>query len=112
MRVFGARALRGKGYTVLEASSGEAALAVLDSYGGDIDLLITDVVMPQMDGATLVANVRKDRPGLMVIFMSGYAEDAFRKNLDPTVAINVLPKPFNLAQLAQRVKDTLAAAGD
>ncbi len=112
VRVFGARALRGKGYTVLEASSGEAALAVLESYGGDVDLLITDVVMPQMDGATLVTNVRKDRPGLKVIFMSGYAEDAFRKSLDSTVAINFLPKPFSLAQLAQRVKDTLAAAGD
>ncbi len=93
------------------ARGGERVLHPLGELG-EVDLLITDVVMPHMDGASLVANVRKDRPGLKVIFMSGYAEDAFRKSLDSTVAINFLPKPFNLAELAQRVKETLAAAGD
>ncbi len=109
VRIFGARALRGKGYAVLEADSGEAALDVIDSYEGRIDLLITDVVMPQMDGATLVERVRRGRPDIEVIFISGYAEDTFRRRLDRPQDINFLPKPFSLAQLAGKVKEVLAA---
>ncbi len=109
VRIFGARALRGKGYTVLEADSGEAALDVIDSYEGRIDLLITDVVMPQMDGAALVERVRRGRPDIEVIFISGYAEDTFRRHLGRPQDINFLPKPFSLAQLAGKVKDVLAA---
>ncbi len=111
VRVFGARALRNKGYTVLEAESGEAALEVLAQHGGDIDLLISDVVMPNMDGPTLMREVHKDRPDLKVIFISGYAEDAFRKNLDPASEFELLPKPFSLKQLASKVKDMLGTWG-
>ena len=109
VRTFGARALRGKGYTVLEADSGEASLDVIGSYDGAIDLLITDVVMPQMNGATLVERVRTSQPELKVIYISGYAEDAFRKSLARPEEIDFLPKPFSLAQLAGKVKDVLGA---
>ena len=107
VRLFGARALRGKGYTVLEADSGEAALDVLGAHDGGVDLLITDVVMPQMDGPQLVERVRAARPDLKVIFISGYAEESFGARLDGADDVAFLPKPFSLAQLAGKVKETL-----
>ena len=105
MRMFGARALRNKGYTVLEADSGESALELLRSAEQTIDLLVTDVVMPRMDGPTLAEHVRNNRPDIKVIYISGYAEDAFRSQVDET--INFLPKPFSLGQLAAKVKGVL-----
>lgn len=93
--------------TVLEADCGEAALACFNEQNGDIDFLVSDVVMPQMDGPTLVREVRLKRPDLKVIFISGYAEDAFRKNLDPDSEFELLPKLFSLKQLAGRVKDVI-----
>ncbi len=72
-----------------------------------IDLLITDVVMPRIDGPTLVREVRGERPDLKVIFISGYAEDAFRKRLDKESGIHFLPKPFSLKQLAGKVKEVI-----
>ncbi|MBT3492492.1 MAG: response regulator, partial [Rhodospirillaceae bacterium] len=107
VRMFAARALRNKGYTVLEADCGETALEQFNEQNGDIDLLVSDVVMPQMDGPTLIREVRKQRPELKVIFISGYAEEAFRKNLDPGSEFELLPKPFSLKQLASRVKDVI-----
>ena len=107
VRMFAARALRNKGYTVLEADCGEAALDQFNEENGEIDLLVSDVVMPQMDGPTLVREVRQQRPDLKVIFISGYAEDAFRRNLDPDSEFELLPKPFSLKQLAGRVKDII-----
>ena len=74
-----------------------------------IDLLITDVVMPRMDGPTLVEQVRERRPDMKVIFISGYAEDAFRKRLDGDAKIHFLPKPFSLKQLAGKVKEVMEA---
>ncbi len=109
VRMFAARALRNKGYTVLEADCGESALALFNEHNGDIDLLVSDVVMPQMDGPTLIREVRKQRPELKVIFISGYAEEAFRRNLDPGSEFELLPKPFSLKQLAGRVKDVIGA---
>ena len=70
--MFGARALRNKGYTVLEANSGESALAVMESYEGTIDLLVSDLIMPQMDGATLIERVRETQPDFKVILISDY----------------------------------------
>ncbi len=105
VRMFGARALRNKGYTVLEADSGEAALDVINSTRQPIDLLITDVVMPRMDGPTLTKQVRTRLPTLKVIYISGYAEDAFRNNVGAD--INFLPKPFSLRQLASKVKEVM-----
>lgn len=94
---------------MLEADCGESALEKFNQEGGDIDLLVSDVVMPQMDGPTLVREVRKQRPDLKVIFISGYAEEAFRKNLDPDSEFELLPKPFSLKQLAGRVKDVIGS---
>ncbi|WP_157089238.1 ATP-binding protein, partial [Oceanibaculum pacificum] len=107
VRLFSARALRNKGYKVIEARSGEAAL---DLFTGDlepIDLLITDVVMPGIDGPTLIREVRERRPGIKVICISGYSEDALRERIAEDVDISFLSKPFSLKQLAGRVKEVL-----
>jgi two-component system cell cycle sensor histidine kinase/response regulator CckA len=109
VRIFGARALRNKGYKVIEARSGEAALDVIRNPGETINLLITDVVMPHMDGPGLVREVREINPEMKVIFISGYTEDAFRQRLDSDVGIEFLPKPFSLKELAAKVRDVLAA---
>jgi two-component system cell cycle sensor histidine kinase/response regulator CckA len=108
VRIFGARALRNKGYTVLEARSGEAALELMDSTADNIDLLITDVVMPKMDGPGLVREVRETHPDMKVIFISGYTEDSFRQRLDSDSNIHFLPKPFSLKQLASKVKEVIS----
>ncbi len=107
VRLFGSRALRNKGYKVVEAKSGEAALDVLANYGDAIDLMITDIVMPQMDGTQLIKHVRDKRPELKVICISGYAEEAFRKRLDNLEHIHFLAKPFSLDQLAGKVKEVM-----
>ncbi|UUX50465.1 response regulator [Nisaea acidiphila] len=107
VRLFGARALRNKGYKVIEARNGEAALQLLSDKSEEIDLLITDVVMPGMDGPTLVRKVREDRPDLRVICISGYSEDALRQRIEEDTNIHFLPKPFSLKQLAGTVKDVL-----
>ncbi len=110
VRSFAARALRMRGYNVLEAPGGEEALAIVQARGGAIDLLITDVVMPNMDGPTLVKNIRRIKPSLAVIFMSGYAEEAFRRNEQNAADLHFLPKPFGLKQLAAKVKEVLSGA--
>ena len=107
VRVFSARALRNKGYQVLEAPSGESALEKLAEDGQRVDLLITDVVMPEMDGPTLMRHVRRIRPDIKVILISGYTEDRFRDHLDGAQQVHFLPKPFSLKQLAAKVKDVL-----
>jgi len=109
VRIFGARALRNKGYKVIEARSGEAALDLIRDAAEAIDLLITDVVMPHMDGPGLVREVREINPKMKVIFISGYTEDAFRQRLDSDIGIEFLPKPFSLKELAAKVRDVLAA---
>ncbi|HWG78999.1 MAG TPA: PAS domain-containing protein [Stellaceae bacterium] len=113
VRLFSARALRNKGYKVIEAKSGEAALEVITSGSEKVELLITDVVMPRMDGPNLVKHVRELYPEMKVIFISGYTEDAFRKRLDHDADIHFLPKPFSLKQLAGKVKEVmLSGSGD
>ena len=106
VRMFSARALREKGYRVIEADSGESALEILGS-GESFDLLVTDVVMPKMDGPTLSKKVRELYPDTKTIFISGYTEDTFRKNLDHNAQIHFLPKPFTLKDLASKVKEVL-----
>ena len=108
VRSFAARALRMRGYHVLEASGGEEALEIVKAGGQEIHLLITDVVMPNMDGPTMVRHVKGLKPGLPVIFMSGYAEEAFRRNDENASDLHFLPKPFGLKQLAAKVKEVLA----
>ncbi|MCZ6845491.1 MAG: PAS domain-containing protein [Alphaproteobacteria bacterium] len=107
VRLFSARALRAKGYKVLEARTGEAALELLGAVDDYIDLMITDVVMPEMDGPTLIKEMRNSRPDLRVICISGYAEETFRDKLDESDDIHFLPKPFSLNQLAGKVKDVM-----
>jgi two-component system cell cycle sensor histidine kinase/response regulator CckA len=108
VRIFGARALRNKGYKVIEAKSGESALEAIHAAEETIDLLITDVVMPHMDGPDLVRHVRASHPEMKVIFISGYTEDAFRQRLDKDSDIHFLPKPFSLKQLATKVKEVIS----
>jgi len=106
VRAVAERALTRNGYTVLSAENGEAALELLAS-APRIDLMISDVVMPTMDGPTTVRAARKTHPDLPILFMSGYAEEQLRKSIDiPNVAF--LAKPFSVQQLAEAVRDVLA----
>ncbi len=109
VRSFAARALGQRGYNVLQASTGTEALEVFALHDGDVDLVVSDVVMPEMDGPTLMKELRSRRPDLKIIFMSGYAEDAFRKNLPENEAFMFLQKPFDLKELAAAVKAALQA---
>jgi two-component system cell cycle sensor histidine kinase/response regulator CckA len=107
VRSFASRALTTRGYKVLAASHGGEALEVMNEHGGEVDLVISDVVMPEMDGPTMMKHLRKERPELKIIFMSGYAEEAFRNNLDADEKFGFLPKPFTLKKLVTAVKEAL-----
>jgi two-component system cell cycle sensor histidine kinase/response regulator CckA len=109
VRSFAARALGQRGYHVLQATTGTEALEVFASQGGDVDLVVSDVVMPEMDGPTLCEHLRRQRPDLKVIFISGYAEDAFRQHLAENEDFMFLQKPFDLKELAAAVKAALEA---
>jgi two-component system cell cycle sensor histidine kinase/response regulator CckA len=109
LRGLNARGLTSRGYTVLEAGNGVEAIEVIESRGGAVDLVVSDVVMPEMDGPTLAKELRTRNPNLKIIFVSGYAEDAFEKNLPDEVKFNFLAKPFTLKQLVAAVKETMAA---
>jgi two-component system cell cycle sensor histidine kinase/response regulator CckA len=108
VRAVNARALTARGYTVLEAASGVEALQIMEE-SGSVDLVVSDVVMPEMDGPTLLRELRKRHPTLKVVFVSGYAEDAFKKNLPEGEDFNFLPKPFSLKQLVETVKQVMSA---
>ena len=109
LRALNARGLASRGYTVLEAGNGVEAIEVLEKSVKPVDLVVSDVVMPEMDGPTLARELRSRNPGLKIIFVSGYAEDAFQKNLPENGQFGFLPKPFTLKQLVAAVKETLAA---
>ncbi|KAG1668265.1 Sensor kinase CckA [Nymphon striatum] len=96
VRMGGLRALKSRGYTVHEASDGLEALDVLEELDGKIDIIVSDVVMPEMDGPSLLREIRKDYPHIKFIFVSGYAEDAFAKNLPEGAQFGFLPKPLQL----------------
>src|SRR5579871_5967387 len=81
LRALNARGLASRGYTVLEAGNGVEAIDVLEKSEGRVDLVVSDVVMPEMDGPTLLRELRSRNPNLKIIFVSGYAEDAFQKHL-------------------------------
>lgn len=106
VRTFASRALRNKGYRVTEAGNGEGALDVLKT-GEPLDVLITDVVMPGMDGATLARLVRMERPEIRILLISGYSEDVAFDGLSEDPAVRFLPKPFSLKQLAGAVKEMM-----
>ena len=107
VRSFAARALGQRGYRVLEATTGTEALEIFARHDGDVDLVVSDVVMPEMDGPTLCERLRSQSPDLKVIFISGYAEDAFRQHLAENEDFMFLQKPFDLKQLAAAVKAAL-----
>jgi two-component system cell cycle sensor histidine kinase/response regulator CckA len=108
LRALNARGLTSRGYTVLEAGNGVEAIKVLEKSNREVDLVVSDVVMPEMDGPTLLRELRVRKPDLKIIFVSGYAEDAFQKNLPADGQFAFLPKPFTLKQLVAAVKETMA----
>ncbi|HET8613727.1 MAG TPA: response regulator [Sphingomonas sp.] len=110
VRAVAERALSRQGYTVHTAANGEEALALLAAQpeeGPGYDLLISDVMMPTMDGPTLVRHARRRYPNLPILFMSGYAEEQLRRSIDLD-NVSFLPKPFSVQQLAEAARDTLA----
>jgi two-component system cell cycle sensor histidine kinase/response regulator CckA len=108
LRSLNARGLRSRGYSVIEASNGIEALEALEQKNGAVDLVVSDVVMPEMDGPTLLKSMRGKNPDLKIIFVSGYAEDAFEKSLPENQQFAFLPKPFTLSQLVAAVKETMS----
>ena len=107
LRALNARGLSSRGYTVLEASNGVEAIEAFQKHG-HVDLVVSDVVMPEMDGPTLLKELRQRDPNVKIIFVSGYAEEAFSKNLPSQEQYAFLAKPFTLKQLVAEVKKTLA----
>ena len=109
VRAFAGRALSARGYKVFEAASGLEALDLMNVMQEPIDLVISDVVMPGMDGPTLMRELRRRQPDLKIIFVSGYAEDTFERHMTDGESFQFLPKPFSLKELATTVKETLQA---
>jgi two-component system, cell cycle sensor histidine kinase and response regulator CckA len=107
VRAFASRALRLRGYTVIEAESAEAALRTLEDPAVDVDIFVTDVVMPGMDGPSWVRKALLDRPDVKVVFVSGYAEDSFADTQDRIPNSVFLPKPFSLNDLTATVQNQL-----
>lgn len=107
VRAFASRALRLRGYTVLEAESAEAALKTLEDHSLNIDVFVTDVIMPGMDGPSWVREALKARPEVRVVFVSGYAEDSFGEQQTKIPNSVFLPKPFSLSELTETVHKQL-----
>lgn len=107
VRAFASRALRLRGFTVLEAESAEDALKTLEDKSLSIDVFVTDVVMPGMDGPSWVREALKMRPDVRVVFVSGYAEDSFGEEQKRIPNSVFLPKPFSLSDLTETVQRQL-----
>lgn len=110
VRAIAAKTLVRRGYEVVEACDGEEALEILEENPESFDLLISDVVMPGLDGPSLLKEGRKYLGAARIVFISGYAEEEFSDTLSSDLDISFLPKPFDIQQLAERVKQELAAA--
>ncbi|MCB2106220.1 MAG: response regulator, partial [Rhodobacteraceae bacterium] len=106
VRVFAARALKNKGYRVFEARTGEQALDILNE-NDDIQLMITDMMMPGMDGGTLARLIRVERPHVKIVLISGYSEEIAKGDGATMADFDFLPKPFSLGQLTAKVRDVL-----
>jgi two-component system, cell cycle sensor histidine kinase and response regulator CckA len=102
--------LRAQGYTVLEANRGEDALRICEEHEGPIDLLLTDVVMPEMNGRELASRVSEARPGIKVIYMSGYTEDTLIQHGVRTNEIAFVRKPFSILALEAKLREVLGAS--
>jgi two-component system, cell cycle sensor histidine kinase and response regulator CckA len=107
VRAFASRALRLRGYTVIEAENAEEALRALSDGTLAVDVFVTDVIMPGMDGPTWVREALKDRPNTRVVFVSGYAEDSFGEGRAQIPNSVFLPKPFSLSELTTTVQNQL-----
>jgi two-component system cell cycle sensor histidine kinase/response regulator CckA len=110
VRGVAAKLLRARGYEVIEAASGEEALELAETHAGEIDLMISDVVMPGMQGPDLLKQARQYLNGAPVMFISGYAESEFSDLLEGESNISFLPKPIDIKTLAERVKQELQKA--
>ncbi len=110
VRGVAARLLRARGYEVIEAADGEEALALAEQNAGTIDLLISDVIMPGLDGPSLLKKARPYLGSAPVMFISGYAEAEFSDILEGEAGVTFLPKPIDIKSLAERVKQQLQAA--
>ncbi|OCX67227.1 hybrid sensor histidine kinase/response regulator [Thioclava sp. SK-1] len=109
VRAFASRALKLRGYTVFEAENAEEALEILEDPELQVDVFVTDVIMPGLDGPTWVGQALEARPGTKVVFMSGYAEDVFRDGRPPIDGSSFLPKPFSLSELTATVQNQLSS---
>jgi two-component system cell cycle sensor histidine kinase/response regulator CckA len=107
VRAFASRALRLRGYTVHEAASAEEALEILEDQELEVDIFVTDVVMPGMDGPTWVRQALKERPDVRVVFVSGYAEESFGDEQAKITNSVFLPKPFSLSELTETVQSQM-----
>ncbi len=110
VRGVAARLLRARGYEVIEAADGEEALILAEEHAGTIDLMISDVIMPGIDGPTLLKKARGYLGTAPVMFISGYAEAEFSDLLEGETGVSFLPKPLDIKMLAERVKQQLQAA--
>jgi two-component system cell cycle sensor histidine kinase/response regulator CckA len=110
VRGVAAKLLRARGYEVIEAASGEEALVLAETHAGEIDLMISDVVMPGMQGPDLLKQARQYLGGAPVMFISGYAESEFSDLLEGESNVSFLPKPIDIKTLAERVKLELQKA--
>jgi two-component system cell cycle sensor histidine kinase/response regulator CckA len=110
VRGIAAKLLRARGYEVIEARDGEEALVLAEQHAGQIDLLISDVIMPGIDGPTLLKKARGFLGTAPVMFISGYAEAEFSDLLEGETGVSFLSKPIDIATLAARVKQELQAA--
>jgi two-component system cell cycle sensor histidine kinase/response regulator CckA len=108
VRMVAERALTRAGYTVTAARDGEEGLELVEA-GGAFDMVVSDVVMPSMDGPAMVREIRKLHPKIPVLFMSGYAEEQLRKEID-LADVHFLPKPFSVQQISDKVGAVMAAA--
>jgi two-component system cell cycle sensor histidine kinase/response regulator CckA len=107
VRGIAARLLRQRGYEVIEAADGEEALALAEEWSGQIDMLISDVIMPGLDGPSLLKKARPYLGDAPVMFISGYAESDFSDLLQDETGVSFLPKPLDIKTLAERVKQQL-----
>jgi CheY-like chemotaxis protein len=104
------RILVAHGFQVLEASDGEEALTVAERHEGTIDLLLTDVVMPNMGGAELARRLRSRQPHVRILFMTGYSAEAVASHGVLAPDSSLLQKPFTAEELIRRVRETLLDA--
>lgn len=107
VRAFAVRALTSRGYTVVEADSGESAIEKITADERGFDLIISDVVMPEMDGPTLLRELRKRGIETRFVFVSGYPGEQFEQDLEGFTGYSFMPKPFSLKQLVEKVKEAM-----